>query len=55
MGSGTDSQVDSFEFKDNMIKPGVRVNGAPDEIWICVKSNAANQDYRFTINLSYFD
>ncbi len=55
LGSGTGTQVDSFEFKDNMIKPGVRVNGTPDEIWICVKSTAANQDYRFSINLSYFD
>jgi len=55
LGSGTGVQVDSFEFKDNMIKPGLKVNGTPDEIWICVKSSAANQDYRALINLSYFD
>ena len=55
LGSGNSVQVDNFEFKDNMIKPGLRVNGTPDEIWICVKSNLANQDYRASINLSYFD
>ena len=55
MGTGTGSQVDSYEFKDNMIKPGLKVNGTPDEIWICVKATSANQDFRASINLSYFD
>ena len=55
MGSGSGTQVDSFEFKDNMIKPGLKINGTPDEIWTCVKSTLANQDFRVSINLSYFD
>ena len=55
MGSGSGTQVDNFEFKDNMLKPGLKVNGTPDEIWICVKSTLANQDFRASINLSYFD
>ena len=55
MGSGSGTQVDNFEFKDNMLKPGLKVNGTPDEIWICVKSTLANQDFRTSINLSYFD
>ena len=55
MGSGNGIQVDNFEFKDNMLKPGLKVNGTPDEIWICVKSSLGNQDFRTSINLSYFD
>lgn len=55
LGSGSGSQVDSYEFKDNMIKPGIKVNGTQDEIWICVKSSLANQDFRASINLSYYD
>jgi len=55
MGSGNGTQVDNFEFKDNMLKPGLKVNGTPDEIWICVKSSLGNQDFRTSINLSYFD
>lgn len=55
MGSGSGTQVDNFEFKDNMLKPGLKVNGTPDEIWICVKSTLSNQDFRASINLSYFD
>ena len=55
LGSGNGTQVDNFEFKDNMLKPGLKVNGTPDEIWICVKSSAGSQDFRTSINLSYFD
>jgi hypothetical protein len=55
LGSGSGTQVDNFEFKDNMIKPGIKVNGTADEIWICVKSTLASQDFRTSINLSYFD
>ena len=55
LGSGNGTQVDNFEFKDNMLKPGLKVNGTPDEIWICVKSSLGSQDFRASINLSYFD
>jgi hypothetical protein len=55
LGSGSGTQVDNFEFKDNMIKPGIKVNGTADEIWICVKSTLDSQDFRASINLSYFD
>jgi hypothetical protein len=55
LGSGSGTQVDAFEFKDNILRPGINVDGTLDEIWICVKSNLANQDYRASINLSYFE
>jgi hypothetical protein len=55
LGSGNGTQVDNFEFKDNMLKPGLKVNGTPDEIWICVESSLGSQDFRASINLSYFD
>ena len=54
LGSGSGSQVDNFEFKDNMLRPGVNVNGTYDEIWICVVAEGSNQTFRTAINLSYF-
>jgi len=55
LGSGTGTQVDSFEFMDNMLRPGINVNGTFDEVWLCIKSNTGNQDYRAAINLSYYE
>lgn len=55
IGSGTAIQVDSFEFKDNVIRPGIGIGGTADQIWICVTATNANQDFRTAINLSYFE
>lgn len=54
LGSGSGTQVDSFQFKDNMLRPGVNVDGTKDEVWICVVTNGSNQTFRSAINLSYF-
>ena len=54
LGSGNGSQTDAFEFKDNMIKPGVNINGTSDEIWVCAVADGNNQLMRTSINLSYF-
>ena len=55
LGSGSSPQVDSFQFKDNMLRPGINVDGSIDEVWICVSSPSNSQDYRSIVNLSYFD
>lgn len=54
LGSGGGTQVDNFQFEDNVIRPGIRVNGTYDEVWVCVVSEGNNQTYRSAINLSYF-
>ena len=54
LGSGSGSQVDSYEFKDNMIKAGINVDGSADEIWLCAVAEGSNQLMRSSINLSYF-
>jgi hypothetical protein len=54
LGSGSSPQVDNFEFKDNVIRPGIKINGTHDEIWICAVSDGSNQTIRSAINLSYF-
>lgn len=55
IGSGTSLQVDSFEFKDNVIRPGIGIGGTADQIWICISCTNNNQDFRTAINLSYFE
>lgn len=55
MGSGSGIQVDKFQFQDNMLKPGININGTRDEVWLCVIGSTNNQDYRASLNLSYFD
>lgn len=54
LGAGSGTQVDNFQFQDNMIRPGTNVNGTYDEVWICVVSEGNNQTYRSAINLSYY-
>jgi hypothetical protein len=54
LGSGSGTQVDNFQFEDNMLRPGVNINGTYDEVWICVVTNGSNQTFRSAINLSYF-
>lgn len=54
LGTGGAAQVDSVNFKDNMIRPGVNIDGTRDEIWICASSVGNNQVFRSAINLSYF-
>lgn len=54
IGSGTSPQVDSFEFKDNILRPGIGIDGYQDEVWICIKTIANNQKYRTVTNLSFF-
>lgn len=55
LGSGSGVQVDSFQFQDNILRPGVNINGTRDEVWLCVVGSGNNQDYRSSLNLSYFD
>jgi len=54
LGSGSGTQVDSFQFENNVIRPGIKVDGTFDQIWICVVTNGSNQTLRSSINLSYF-
>ncbi len=55
IGSGSAIQIDSFQFQDNMLRPGFNVNGTADEIWICAVTSLNNQDFRSAINISYFE
>jgi hypothetical protein len=55
IASGSSIQVDTFEFKDNLLRPGIKINGVQDEVWICVVASLNNQDLRTAINLIYFE
>jgi hypothetical protein len=54
LGSGGATQVDDFQFQDNMIRPGVNVDGTYDEVWLCVVSQGNNQTFKSALNLSYY-
>jgi hypothetical protein len=53
-GSSSASDINLFE---NVIRPGVCVNGTLDEVWICVTPvTSANSRIKvMTTNISYFD
>lgn len=53
LGAGSGAQSDSFNFTDNIIRPGVNVDGTRDEIWICAVSAGNNQDFRIAANVLY--
>ena len=55
IGSGSSIQVDSFQFQDNMLRPGIKVDGTADQVWICIVASLNSQDFRTAINLSYFE
>jgi hypothetical protein len=55
LGSGTATQVDSFQFEDNVIRPGVSIGGTADQVWVCITCTNNNQDFRTAANLSYFE
>lgn len=54
MGTGGETQSNNYNFQDNVIKPGINIDGTPDEIWICAVSVGNNQDMRSAINLDLF-
>jgi hypothetical protein len=55
LGSGSAIQVDSFQFEDNVIRPGVSIGGTADQVWICITCSNNNQDFRTAANISYFE
>lgn len=54
LGTGGETQSNNYNFQDNIIKPGININGSLDEIWICAVSVGNNQTLRSSINLSLF-
>lgn len=55
VGSGSSVQVDSFQFEDNVIRPGISIGGTADQVWICITATNNNQDFRTCANISYFE
>ncbi len=55
LGSGSAIQVDSFQFEDNVIRPGVSIGGTADQVWVCITCSNNNQDFRTAANISYFE
>ena len=54
LGSGSAAQVDNFEFKDNVLRPGIGIDGTQTEVWLCATTTANNVKLRSSANLSFF-
>ena len=54
---GSTTSNDGIEVSDNIIRPGICVNGTPDQVWICATPiNSATAKIKMAVvNLSYFD
>lgn len=47
--------TDKFDYKDNIIKPGVGISGNQDTVWFCVTPLSNNSKFRTSLNINYFD
>jgi hypothetical protein len=54
LGTGNTTQVDNFQFKDNILRPGLGIDGTQTEVWLCVTTTANNVKLRSSANLSFF-
>lgn len=57
IGKGNSATTDNYSLVDNLIKPGVCVNGMRDEVWICVTPLATTGSTKIraiTANLNYY-
>jgi len=58
IGKGNAATTDNYALIDNLIKPGVCVNGTRDEVWICVTPLIASGSTKIravTANLNYYN
>lgn len=58
LGKGNAATTDNYTLTDNLIKPGVCINGVQDEIWICVTpliTTGVTKIRSIVANLVYFD
>jgi len=55
LGTGSSTQVDSFQFQDNVIRPGISIGGTADQVWVCITPSNNSQDFRTAANISYFE
>jgi hypothetical protein len=58
IGKGNAATTDNYSLTDNLIKPGVCVNGMRDEVWICVTPLIASGSTKIraiTANLNYYN
>jgi hypothetical protein len=58
IGKGNAATTDNYSLVDNLIKPGVCVNGTRDEVWICVTpliSSGSTKIRAITANLNYYN
>lgn len=58
IGKGNAATTDNYSMVDNLIRPGVCINGVKDEVWICVTplvTSGTTKIRSLVANLNYFD
>lgn len=55
IGKKGDLGTDKFEYKDNILRPGVGISGNSDTVWFCITPLSNNSKFRTALNINYFD
>lgn len=55
IGKKGDLGTDKFEYKDNILRPGVGISGNADTVWFCITPLSNNSKFRTALNINYFD
>jgi hypothetical protein len=53
LGEAGTSTATNFTFGDTEIKPGRKINGTRDQLWICVRPLGANATFYGSVNFQY--
>lgn len=55
LGAGSSTQADKFDFGNNIVKPGINIDGTPDEVWLCIVPATSNsQSIRSSMNIQFY-
>lgn len=53
IGAAGTSSLTSYELLDSQLNPGKKINGEPQQLWICITPLGANATFRGTVNVYY--
>lgn len=54
IGEAGSQALTSYELGESKVLPGLKLNGTPDELWICITPLGANATFLGAANLSYY-
>jgi hypothetical protein len=52
-GEGNSSNSTTFTLKDSELKPGIAIDGTPDEVWVCITPLSNSLGIYGSLNIEY--